>query len=402
MTRFRLVLDFDIRECRIARRAPIRNARPLIDQPLLVKAHENFAHGVRAALVHREALARPVARRAERSELIHDAAAVLLLPLPDALRELLTSEFVAIRTLCAKRRLHLRLRRDARMVAARHPKSIIALHAPPADQNVLQGIVERMPHVQLPRHIRRRNHDGKRLLSLLGFGMKEIVLLPELVPSLLKRLRLINLRDIILCHEKTSIHVVLTRKSLQEARTAARQIPATRIKLPANKKIKLSRPKGRKSLLPWYHLTSRKAKRPAAPRHNAAAAPAPTHRTAKCAMRLQPESSEVTFRCPPQGFSPTIPSLKRRLQRTPLLHRLYRQKDTIRMAFWQDAAVLPCRSPLRHPLLLGEQSRQVLARERVLLAAEVTADLRLAVGDEGRKISMSETQEHGLDALLRA
>ena len=72
------------------------------------------------------------------------------------------------------------------------------------------------------------------------------------------------------------------------------------------------------------------------------------------------------------------------------------------MAFWQDAAVLPCRSSLRRPLLLREQSRQVLARERVLLAAEVTADLRLAVGDEGRKIIMSETQEHGLDALLRA
>ena len=72
------------------------------------------------------------------------------------------------------------------------------------------------------------------------------------------------------------------------------------------------------------------------------------------------------------------------------------------MAFWQDAATFPCRSPLRRPLLLGEQSRQILARERILLAAEVTADLRLAVGDEGRKIIMSETQEHGLDALLRA
>ena len=236
MTRLRLVLDFDVRKRRIARRAPIRNARSLIDQPLLVKAHENFAHGARAALVHREALARPVARRAERSELIHDAAAVLLLPLPDALRELLAPEFVAVRTLCAKRRLHLRLRRDARMVAARHPKSIIALHAPPADQDVLQGIVERMPHVQLPRHIGRRNHDGKRLLSLLGFGMKEIVLLPELVPSLLKRLRLINLRDIILCHEKTSIHVVLTQKSPAGSTDCRKTNPRSPHKPPANKK----------------------------------------------------------------------------------------------------------------------------------------------------------------------
>ena len=62
------------------------------------------------------------------------------------------------------------------------------------------------------------------------------------------------------------------------------------------------------------------------------------------------------------------------------------------MAFWQDAATLPCRSPLRRSLLLGEQRLQILARERVLLAAEVTADLRLAVGDEGREIIMSKTQ----------
>ena len=236
MARLRLVLDLDVRKRRVARRAPVRDARPLIDQPLLVKAHENFAHGTRAAIVHREALARPVARRAERSELIHDTAAVLLLPLPDALRELLASEFVAIRTLRSKRRLHLRLRRDARMVAAWHPKSIIALHAPPADQNVLQGIVERVPHVQLPRHIGRRNHDGKRLLSLLGFGMKESVLLPELVPSLLKRLRLINLRDIILCHEKTSIHVALTQKSPAGSTDCRKTNPRSPHKPPANKK----------------------------------------------------------------------------------------------------------------------------------------------------------------------
>ena len=157
------MLDFDIRECRIARRAPIRNARPLIDQPLLVKAHENFAHGARAALVHREALARPVARRAERSELIHDAAAVLLLPLPDALRELLAPEFVAVRPLCAKRRLHLRLRRDARMVAARNPDHILAAHALIAHEDVLQRIVEGVPHVELARHIRRRDHHTVRL-----------------------------------------------------------------------------------------------------------------------------------------------------------------------------------------------------------------------------------------------
>ena len=239
MPRFRLVLDLDVRERRVARRAPVRDARPLIDQPLLVKAHENFAHGARAALVHREPLALPVARSAERPELVHDAAAVLLLPLPDALRELLAPKLVAVRSLCAKRRLHLRLRRDARMVAARHPKSIIALHTPPADQDVLQGVVERVPHMQLPRHIGRRDHDGKRLLALLRLGMEEMVLLPELVPLLLKRLRIINLGDIVLFHAETSVDLFAAKDSCRQAHRSPQE---------SRKKIKPSRPKGRKSL----------------------------------------------------------------------------------------------------------------------------------------------------------
>jgi len=75
----------------------------------------------------------------------------------------LTPEREAVRPLRAQTLLDLCLRCNARMVAARHPKSIIALHAPPADQDVLQGFVERVPHVELPRHIRRRDHHTVRL-----------------------------------------------------------------------------------------------------------------------------------------------------------------------------------------------------------------------------------------------
>ncbi len=53
------------------------------------------------------------------------------------------------------------LRRDARMVGARLPQHVAAAHALEAAQDVLQRVVERVPHVQRAGHVRRRDHDGE-------------------------------------------------------------------------------------------------------------------------------------------------------------------------------------------------------------------------------------------------
>ena len=193
----RLVLDLDVRDGRVARRAPVRDARALINKSFFVEADEDLADGAAAALVHREALAVPVKRRAERTQLEHDAAAELLLPVPDALEEFLTAELIAVRALLAQRALDLRLRRDAGVIAARDPDRVVALHAVVADQDVLQRVVERMAHVQLARDIRRRDDHAVRLLALVDLRVEELILLPELIPLLLKRLRVINLRDVV-------------------------------------------------------------------------------------------------------------------------------------------------------------------------------------------------------------
>ena len=195
MALLRLVLDLDVRDGRVAGRAPVRDARALIDQSFFIEAHKDFADGAAAALVHREALAVPVERGAERTQLEHDAAAELLLPVPDALEELLAAELIAVRALLAQRALYLRLRRDAGVIATRDPNRVVALHAVVADQDVLQRVVERMAHVQLARDIRRRDDHAVRLL--VDLRVEELVLLPELIPLLLKRLRVINLRDVV-------------------------------------------------------------------------------------------------------------------------------------------------------------------------------------------------------------
>ena len=197
MTLLRLMLDLDVRDGRVARRTPVRDARALVDESLLIEADKDLADGAAAALVHREALAVPVERGAERTQLEHDAAAELLLPVPDALEELLAAELIAVRALLAELALDLCLRRDAGMVAARDPDRVVALHAVVADQDVLQRVVERVAHVQLARDIRRRDDHAVRLLALVDLCVEELVLLPELIPLLLKRLRVINLRDVV-------------------------------------------------------------------------------------------------------------------------------------------------------------------------------------------------------------
>ena len=51
-----------------------------IDESLLIEADEDLLHSRRQARVHREALALPVAGRADGAKLLDDDAAVFLLP----------------------------------------------------------------------------------------------------------------------------------------------------------------------------------------------------------------------------------------------------------------------------------------------------------------------------------
>ena len=52
------------------------------------------------------------------------------------------------------------LRGDAGVVGARLPEHVLAAHALEAAEHVLQRVVERVPHVQRARHVRRRDDDA--------------------------------------------------------------------------------------------------------------------------------------------------------------------------------------------------------------------------------------------------
>ena len=65
-----LVLDFEVGHRRAERRVPVDEALAAIDEAVVVQADERLEHRGGQALVHREALARPVAGRAEAPHLV--------------------------------------------------------------------------------------------------------------------------------------------------------------------------------------------------------------------------------------------------------------------------------------------------------------------------------------------
>ena len=126
--RLRVVLDLQIGDGGPAAGAPVDDVIALVDEAVVEEADENLPDGLRKPLVHREALARPVAGAAEALELVDDHPAVLGLPLPDPFDELLPAEVVPGETLFRQLLFDDVLRRDPGMVHPRQPQGVVALH----------------------------------------------------------------------------------------------------------------------------------------------------------------------------------------------------------------------------------------------------------------------------------
>ena len=195
------VHDFQIRQRRVAPRAPVHHVRAAVNQSLRIEPHERFAHRPRQPRVHREAVARPVARVADALHLLENRSAVLLLPLPHAPLELLAPQLLprdVFRLLQAA--LHHHLRRNSRVVGPRQPQRLVALHAVPACGHVDLGVLQHMADVQHPGHVGRWNHqrkNGAPRRRLTRRRLEESALDPPLRPVLLEALRFVHLGQLI-------------------------------------------------------------------------------------------------------------------------------------------------------------------------------------------------------------
>ena len=119
------ILHLGVGQSRQAVGAPVDDAAALIDQALVIQLAEGLPDGLGASLVHGEAGPVPVAGGAHLLLLLHDAVAVLLLPGPHALQELLPAQVIAGQALLAQVLLHLDLGGDTGVVRHHDGKGLL-------------------------------------------------------------------------------------------------------------------------------------------------------------------------------------------------------------------------------------------------------------------------------------
>jgi hypothetical protein len=172
-------------------RAPVDDPVVPVDPALAVEVHEEGHHCAHVAVVHGEPLAAVVERRADPPELPHDRPPVAAQPVPDVRLERLAAELAARRAFPLEVLLDGGLRGDARVVVAGLEERVEPAHAVPADERVRERQLERVPHVQLAGHVRRRVRDHE-LRPRVGLGVVEALLFPGALPPLLDALGLVE------------------------------------------------------------------------------------------------------------------------------------------------------------------------------------------------------------------
>src|SRR5690606_3586890 len=102
-------------------------------------------------------------------QLLQDNSPVFFLPFPSVLQELLTCERLFVYALLFQQIYYFGLSSDRSMIGARYPKCIFALHSSTTDQNILNRIVQHMPHVKDASDIWRWHSDHIRFLVRIYF-----------------------------------------------------------------------------------------------------------------------------------------------------------------------------------------------------------------------------------------
>ena len=198
------MLDLSVRQRSLAFRAPVDNPASLIDPAFLVELAEYGFNSPAAALVHGKALPLPVRGGTELLQLADDPASVLFFPLPAVFQEFLPADLMLVDALVLEHVCDPDLCRDRGVVRTRLPERFIALHPLPADQNILQGVVQGVAHMKLPGYIRRRHHDCERLSVGIHLRMEIASVEPVLIDPVLHAGRIVCLDKFSLTHSLLS------------------------------------------------------------------------------------------------------------------------------------------------------------------------------------------------------
>ena len=162
-------------------RVPVHHAQASVDVAFSIQVDKDLDYTFRAFLVHGEGRAVPVARCTQSPQLLQDDSAVLVGPVPGMFQKLVAREVALLDAFGSQFLHHLGLGGNRSVVGAGHPQGILPLHACAAHEDVLNGVVEHVPHVKHACHVGRGNHDGVGLSSV-GFRTEQAVVKPILVP----------------------------------------------------------------------------------------------------------------------------------------------------------------------------------------------------------------------------
>ena len=168
-----LVFHFQIGKGRVTTGAPVDDVIPPVNKTLPVKADKDLPDRPGKALIHSEPLPAPVAGSPQAFELVDDQPAVFGPPLPDLFHELFPAQFLTPDALLGQPAFHHVLGGDTGMVRSRDPEDVSAFHLIVAPEDVLEGGVQGMAHMQRPGHVRRRNDHGKRWGGVVHLSFKQ-------------------------------------------------------------------------------------------------------------------------------------------------------------------------------------------------------------------------------------
>ena len=201
------MFHFHIGKGRAAVDAPVDHPGAFVDQALFIKAHESFPDRPAQALVHGEPLPVPVAGNPQAFQLADDFISVSFLPLPNPFHEFLPAQVVPGQAFFLLQFFfHLDLGGQTRMVIARQPAGVVSQHPMPAHQDVLEGIVQGMAHVELAGDVGRRDHHTEGFPALVHRLMEKPVFDPICIPFFLHRSRIIYFGDVVFfCHKSASL-----------------------------------------------------------------------------------------------------------------------------------------------------------------------------------------------------
>ena len=187
------ILNLCIGNRSVTYRTPVDDTASLVDPALFMHFTEHFGYGLITALIHGKAFSVPVTGGTKLFQLADDPSAILLLPVPGALKKAFPSEILLTDAFFLQFLYDLDLCRNAGMVCSGLPERIVALHPLKADQDILHGIIQRMPHVKLSRNIWGRDHNRKRGFGMINFRMEVLLIKPLLVKSVFNPFGVIGL-----------------------------------------------------------------------------------------------------------------------------------------------------------------------------------------------------------------